>query len=46
MINPEELSPKDLYDLYLQAWQSGIKTTYYVRSMSAEVSESCESCAG
>lgn len=30
--------------LYLQAWELGIKTIYYVRSKSLEVEE-CESCA-
>ena len=30
--------------LYLDAWRSGIKTIYYIRSKSLEV-EDCESCA-
>ncbi|HZG11490.1 MAG TPA: ribonucleoside-diphosphate reductase subunit alpha [Kurthia gibsonii] len=35
---------KDLLALHLNAWNSGIKTTYYVRSTSVELLE-CESCA-
>ena len=30
--------------LYLEAWRSGVKTIYYIRSKSLEV-EDCESCA-
>lgn len=46
MINPAETSPADLFGYYMKAWKEGIKTVYYVRSMSGEVSESCESCSG
>ncbi|MBQ0140847.1 MAG: ribonucleoside-diphosphate reductase subunit alpha [Kurthia sp.] len=35
---------KDLLELHINAWKSGIKTTYYVRSTSVELLE-CESCA-
>ncbi|GEK30486.1 ribonucleoside-diphosphate reductase [Kurthia zopfii] len=35
---------KDLLELHMHAWSSGIKTTYYVRSTSVELLE-CESCA-
>lgn len=35
---------KDLLALHLNAWNSGVKTTYYVRSTSVELLE-CESCA-
>lgn len=35
---------KELLELHLNAWSSGIKTTYYVRSTSVELLE-CESCA-
>ena len=35
---------KDLLELHINAWASGIKTTYYVRSTSVELLE-CESCA-
>jgi len=45
IINPAKVSPKELYDYYLKAHQQGIKTVYYVRSMSLEVSE-CVSCSG
>jgi ribonucleoside-diphosphate reductase alpha chain len=37
---------KDFLDLHMDAWKSGLKTTYYVRSTSnAENLEECESCA-
>ena len=45
MINPAIVTPSDLYAYYLKAWQQGIKTVYYVRSMSLEVKE-CSSCSG
>jgi len=35
---------RQVLDLYLSAWHSGVKTVYYVRSKSLEVEE-CESCA-
>ena len=46
MINPAETSPGDLYGYYMKSWQAGIKTIYYVRSMSGEIKEDCESCSG
>ncbi len=46
MINPAETSPADLYGYYMKAWEEGIKTVYYVRSLSGEVKEDCESCSG
>ncbi len=45
MFNPAETSPLELYNYYIQARQQGIKTIYYVRSMSLEVKE-CSSCSG
>jgi ribonucleoside-diphosphate reductase alpha chain len=45
IINPQKVSPVELYGYYLKAWKQGIKTVYYVRSMSLEV-ENCESCSG
>ncbi len=45
MINPQKVSPVELYGYYFKAWDQGIKTVYYVRSMSMEI-ESCESCSG
>ena len=39
-----EFTFRKLLDLYLQAWQYGVKTIYYVRSQSLEVEE-CESCS-
>ncbi len=44
MINPEKVSPRELYSYYLKAWKQKIKTVYYVRSMSLEVKE-CVSCS-
>jgi len=47
MINPATTSPSMLRDYYFQAWKKGIKTVYYVRSLSAQVStNTCESCSG
>jgi len=44
MINPENTSPRELYEYYMKAHKSWIKTVYYVRSMSLEV-KSCDSCS-
>jgi ribonucleoside-diphosphate reductase alpha chain len=38
------IKAKELLDLHLTAWKSGLKTTYYVRSTSSTMDE-CESCA-
>jgi len=38
------IKAKDLLALHLDAWSSGLKTTYYVRSTSVELLE-CESCS-
>lgn len=35
---------RQVFNLYYEAWKSGVKTVYYVRSKSLEVEE-CESCA-
>lgn len=35
---------KDLLAIHINAWKSGLKTTYYVRSTSTEI-EDCESCS-
>jgi ribonucleoside-diphosphate reductase alpha chain len=45
MINPEKVSPAELYSYYVKAHKQKIKTVYYVRSMSLEVKE-CVSCSG
>ncbi|MFC0188112.1 ribonucleoside-diphosphate reductase subunit alpha [Fictibacillus aquaticus] len=37
------IKAKELLGLHLDAWQSGLKTTYYTRSTSSEL-EGCESC--
>ena len=39
-----DFTMRQVLDLYLLAWESGVKTIYYVRSKSLEVEE-CESCA-
>jgi len=39
-----DFTMRQVLDLYLLAWKSGVKTLYYVRSKSLEVEE-CESCA-
>lgn len=46
MMNPEKTSPADLYNWYFQAWENGIKTVYYLRSLSGEIKEDCASCSG
>jgi ribonucleoside-diphosphate reductase alpha chain len=38
------IKAKELLELHLTAWKSGLKTTYYVRSTSSDIYE-CESCA-
>jgi len=45
IINPQRVSPAELYWYYLKAWKQWIKTIYYVRSMSMDVNE-CVSCSG
>ncbi|GEL77002.1 ribonucleoside-diphosphate reductase subunit alpha [Tenuibacillus multivorans] len=39
-----DIKAKELLDLHLYAWESGLKTTYYTRSTSSDI-EDCESCA-
>ncbi|WP_275898315.1 ribonucleoside-diphosphate reductase subunit alpha [Peribacillus alkalitolerans] len=39
-----DIKAKALLDLHLDAWGSGLKTTYYVRSTSGAEIEDCESC--
>lgn len=39
-----DFTMRQLFNLYLLAWECGVKTIYYVRSKSLEVEE-CESCA-
>lgn len=46
MVDPSRVSPKELYSYYFSAWKKGIKTVYYIRSMSAEIKEDCVSCSG
>lgn len=46
MIDPARVSPAQLYGFYTKAWEDGVKTVYYVRSLSAEVKDNCVSCSG
>ncbi len=47
MIDPAQTSPAQLYGYYMRSWEKGIKTVYYVRSLSGEVdSNVCVSCSG
>lgn len=39
-----EFTFRKLLNLYIEAWEQGVKTLYYVRSQSLEVEE-CESCS-
>ena len=39
-----EFTLRGVLNLFIEAWQQGVKTLYYVRSKSLEVEE-CESCA-
>lgn len=38
------IKAKELLDLHFHAWESRIKTTYYVRSTTLEELKSCEAC--
>jgi len=44
IVNPQSVSPRELYDYYMRAHSKWIKTVYYVRSMSLEIKE-CDSCS-
>lgn len=46
MIDPAKVSPAELYGYYMKSWEQGIKTVYYVRSLSGEVKDDCVSCSG
>ena len=46
MINPNKTSPARLFEYYFMAWKKGIKTIYYVRSLSADVNNICDGCSG
>ncbi|ASK64277.1 ribonucleoside-diphosphate reductase subunit alpha [Virgibacillus phasianinus] len=41
---PNDVQARELLEIHLLAWQSGFKTTYYLRSTSSEIEE-CESCS-
>lgn len=43
------IKAKDIFDLYINAWKSGCKTVYYIRSITQTAEsqkEECLSCAG
>lgn len=46
MIDPSKVSPAQLYEYYIKSWSKGIKTVYYVRSLSGEIKDDCVSCSG
>ena len=46
MMDPSQTSPAELFGWYFQAWESGVKTVYYLRSLSGEIKEDCASCSG
>ncbi|WP_059172857.1 ribonucleoside-diphosphate reductase subunit alpha [Bacillus sp. FJAT-27445] len=39
-----DIKAKELLNLHLEAWEQGLKTTYYVRSTSQEEIQECEAC--
>ncbi|TYR74639.1 ribonucleoside-diphosphate reductase subunit alpha [Rossellomorea vietnamensis] len=39
-----DIKAKALLDIHLDAWKSGLKTTYYIRSTSNAEIDDCESC--
>lgn len=39
-----DIKARDLLNLHITAWESGLKTTYYVRSTSQTEIEECEAC--
>ncbi len=39
------IKAKDLLDIHLTAWENDLKSTYYVRSTSSEMTNACESCS-
>lgn len=40
-----EIDAFEMLDLHLDAWDSGLKSTYYVRNKANEMPEECESCS-
>jgi ribonucleoside-diphosphate reductase alpha chain len=43
-VDPENITMREIFNLYYEAWRLGMKTIYYVRSKSLEVEE-CISCS-
>lgn len=41
---PHTIKAKDLLEMHFEAWEQGLKTTYYVRSTSQAEIEECEAC--
>ena len=46
LFNPQKTSPADLYWYWFRWWKKWLKTVYYVRSLSLDVWDACESCSG
>jgi ribonucleoside-diphosphate reductase alpha chain len=44
IVNPQNVSPRELYEYYMRSHEKWIKTIYYMRSMSLEIKE-CDSCS-
>ena len=44
-IDPENITGKELSELYELAWELGLKTVYYLRSKSASDIDECEACS-
>ena len=40
----QDYTLRQILNLYILAWESGVKTIYYIRSQSLETEE-CESCS-
>jgi ribonucleoside-diphosphate reductase alpha chain len=49
-LNNPKINAKFLYDTLMDAWELGIKTIYYIRTIQKDSSmrtkQECESCAG
>jgi ribonucleoside-diphosphate reductase alpha chain len=43
-VDPENITMREIFNLYYEAWRLGMKTVYYVRSKSLEIEE-CVSCS-
>lgn len=41
---PKDVNPKMLFDMYMTAWEEGLKSVYYMRNLSNEIEAECVSC--